>query len=178
MAVRATAIRATAEAMSSVLAFCQWLHDLPISRALSESDWAFPIVESVHVLALTLMVGTVALVDLRLLGIALRREQVSVVAGQLLPLMWIGFAVMALSGAALFASEAVRLAGSVAFQLKLVLLLLAGANLVVFHFTAYRHVATWDRGTATPRGARISAAASLLLWSGIVVCGRMIAYFH
>lgn len=178
MAAPVTAIRATVEAMSLVLAFCQWLNDLPFSQALSESDWAFPIVESVHVLALTLMVGTVALVDLRLLGVAFTRVRVSDVAGQLLPLTWIGFAVMAASGLALFASEAVRLAGNAAFQLKLVLLVLAGLNPLIFHATIYRHVATWERAPTIPRRVKISALASLILWSGIIVCGRMIAYFH
>lgn len=178
MAAPATAIRATAEAMSFVIAFCQWLNDLPFSQALSESDWAFPIVESVHVLALTLMVGTVALVDLRLLGVAFTRIRVSDVTGQLLPLTWIGFAVMAASGLALFASEAVRLAGNAAFQVKLVLLVLAGLNPLIFHVTIYRHVATWEDAPVIPLRAKISAFASLVLWAAIIVCGRMIAYFH
>ncbi|MGJ3647677.1 DUF6644 family protein [Sphingomonas sp. GlSt437] len=159
-------------------AFSQWLNDLPPSQALAESDWAFPIVESIHVLALTLMVGTVALVDLRLLNLAFRRVRVSSLAGQLLPLAWAGFALMAASGVALFASEASKLYDNPAFRLKVVLLLLAGLNPLIFHVTTYRGVAAWDHAVAIPARARLAAAGSLTLWSAIIICGRMIAYFH
>ncbi len=176
---RATAVpAATAERVPLLLDLCQWINDLPASQALNESEWAFPIVESVHVLALALMVGTVALVDLRLLGLTFRRVRVSDVAGQLLPLTWIGFAIMALSGIALFASEAAKLYDSSAFRLKLVLLVLAGLNPLIFHFTIYRSVATWDEAPVVPLRARISAVTSLTLWAGIIAAGRMIAYFH
>ena len=162
----------------ALLELSQWINDLPPSQALAESEWAFPIVESVHVLALTLMVGTVATVDLRLLGLAFRRMRVSEVAGNLLPITWAGFAIMAATGLVLWASEAAKLYDSTAFRLKLVLLILAGVNPLLFHFTIYRSVATWDEAPVIPLRARISAATSLALWTGIVICGRMIAYFH
>lgn len=164
--------------MSSLQAFCQWVNDLPPSVALAESEWAFPIVESVHVLAITLMAGTVALVDLRLLGLAFRRVRVSDIAGQLLPLTWVGFVIMLLSGVALFGSEAAKLYESTAFRLKLVLLILAGLNPLIFHFTIYRSVAIWDEAPVIPFRAKLSAATSLSLWTAVIVCGRMIAYFQ
>lgn len=99
-------------------------------------------------------------------------------AGQLLPLTWFGFAFMPASGLALFASEAVRLAGNAAFQVKLVLLVLAGLNPLIFHVTVYRHVATWGKAPVISSKAKIAAVVSPILWSGIIICGRMIAYFH
>lgn len=157
---------------------CQWLNDLPPAQALSESEWAFPIIESVHVLALGLVAGTVALVDLRVLGVALGEVQLSLVARRLLPLTWGGFAVMLLSGGALFASEAAKLYGNPLFRLKLLLLLAAGVNAWIFHATVYKRVAVWEEAPIAPRQARIAAITSLAIWSAIIIAGRLIAYSH
>jgi len=162
----------------SLLQFCQWLNDTGPSTALRESVYVFPIVESLHTLAITLVVGTVAMVDLRLLGIVLKKEPVSRVAGQILPLTWIGFAVMLVSGLMLFAAEAVKCYHNPAFRLKLILLALVGLNPLIFHFTIYRSVARWDEAPRTPGRARLAAVLSLTLWSGIIVAGRAIAYFN
>lgn len=163
--------------MTSLLEFCQWLNDTGPATALRESNVVFPVVESVHVLAIALMAGTVAIVDLRLLGVVLRKEPVSEVAGQILPLTWAGFAVMVVSGLALFASEAAKVYFNPAFRFKLVLMALAGVNPLIFHRTVYRDVARWDRAPRTPARARAAAVISLTLWTGIVLAGRAIAYF-
>jgi uncharacterized membrane protein len=164
--------------MSLLLDLCQWLNDLPPAQALSESEWAFPGIESVHVLSLALMAGTLALVDLRVLGLALPGVRVSVVARRLLPLTWAGFALMLTSGTVLFASEAVRLYDNAAFRVKLLLMLAAGLNAAIFHATVYARVGDWEDAATAPARARAAAALSLLLWVGIIVCGRFIAYFH
>jgi len=135
------------------------------------------VIETVHVLAITLLAGTVAAVDLRLLGLILRREKVADVAGQVLPLTWAGFAVMLITGVLLFVSEAQKSYGNMAFRAKMVLLILAGVNPLIFHFTIYRRVGTWDDAAVVPRRARAAAIASLTLWSGIIIAGRAIAYF-
>ena len=157
---------------------CQWLNDLPWSSRLAESDNAFPVVETAHVLAVSLIAGTIVTVDLRVSGLLLRSEPVTRITAALLPWTWVGFAVMVLTGLPLFASEAASLYGNAAFRLKLLLLGLAGLNALLFHATAYRGVARWDRAAVPPWPARTFAAISLLLWTGVIVSGRMIAVFH
>ncbi len=103
---------------------CLWLYDSQIVTAIRESTYMFPIIETVHVLGITLLVGTVAVVDLRLLGIVFRREKFSEVLGPILPLTWAGFVVMFISGFLLFWSEAAKSYGNPAFRIKLLLLLL------------------------------------------------------
>ena len=158
--------------------FCQWLNDTVPATALRESAVMFPIVESVHTLAITLVAGTVAMVDLRLLGVVLKKEPVSKVAGQILPFTWIGFVVMLVSGLMLFAAEAAKCYHNPAFRLKLILLALVGLNPLVFHLTIYRSVDRWDDAPSTPLRARLAGVLSLSLWSGIVMAGRAIAYFN
>jgi hypothetical protein len=162
----------------SLFEFCQWLNDTGPATALRESTVMFPFVESVHTLGITLVVGTVAMVDLRLLGVALKKEPVSKVAGQLLPLAWIGFVVMLVSGLMLFAAEAAKCYHNPAFRIKLILLALVGLNPLVFHLTIYKSVDSWGEKPSTPVRARLAGALSLSLWSGIVIAGRAMAYFN
>jgi hypothetical protein len=110
----------------SLLPVIQWLNQTALATSIRESDFVFPLIETVHVLAITLLAGTVAAVDLRLLGVILKREKVSDVAGQVLPLTWAGFAVMMTTGLLLFASEAQKSYGNMAFRVKILLLILAG----------------------------------------------------
>ena len=161
-----------------LLRFCQWLYDSGIGTAIRESIWVFPIIETIHVLGMALLVGTVAILDLRLLGLVLKGEQVSRVAGQILPLTWAGFGVMFTSGFLLFWSEAAKSYWNPAFRVKLVLLALVGLNPLIFHFTIYRSVATWNGVIVTPLRARLAAVFSLTLWSGIICACRAIAYFQ
>ncbi len=156
--------------------FCEWLAATEWSIALHESLWLYPMVESVHVLTLCLFLGTAVLLDLRLLGVAMRRVPISQFTGQLLPWTIAGFVLMVLSGALLFYAIPVRTYLNIFFRVKVVMLILAGVNAFVFHNTVYRRLPEWDLSAAPPRGARIAGGLSLALWAGIVVAGRMIAY--
>ena len=160
----------------SLLDFCRWLEKTPGSVALHESLWMYPIVESVHVLTLCLFLGTAVMLDLRVLGVAMRRVPASEVVRRLLPWTAAGFALMVTSGVLLFYAIPVRTYLNIFFRIKLVLLLLAGLNVWVFHSTVWRRVMQWDLDPVPPRGARAAAGLSLLLWGCIVVAGRMIAY--
>ena len=160
----------------SLLSICQWLEKTPGSIALHESLWVYPIVESVHVLTLCLFLGTAVILDLRLLGVTMRRVPVSEVARQLLPWTVAGFAVMVVSGALLFYAIPVRTYQNIFFRIKVVMLILAGLNAWIFQSTVYRRVAEWDLEPVLPLGARVAGGLSLALWAGIVVAGRMIAY--
>jgi hypothetical protein len=158
--------------------FCQWLFDSGLGTSIRESTFVFPFIETVHVLGIALLVGTVAILDLRLWGAVLKGEKVSTIARQLLPLTWSGFGVVLISGVLLFIAEAAKLYPNPAFRLKLLLLLLVGLNPLVFHFTIYRSVEQWNEAVVTPARARLAGALSLSLWAGIIVAGRAIAYFH
>jgi hypothetical protein len=162
----------------SVADFCQWLNGLPWSTALSESENAFPLIESAHVLAMSLIAGSILIVDLRVTGLILRTEPVTRVTRTLLPWTWVGFTLMLITGLPLFAAEAMQLQANPAFRLKLVLLGLAGLNALLFHRTVYRSVSRWDHLSTGPLPARVLASASMLLWIAVIVAGRMTAVFH
>jgi hypothetical protein len=157
---------------------CQWLYDLPISTALRESDVVFPLVETFHVLTISLIAGTIVTVDLRVCGLIFAGEPLTRITRMLLPYTWYGFAVMVITGLPLFVAEAAKLYGNPAFRVKLLLLGFAGLNALLFHRGADSRIGSsqWH-GAASPR-ARVLATVSLLLWSGIIVSGRLIAVFH
>jgi hypothetical protein len=153
-----------------------WIAAQPGSIALHESLHAYTWIETAHVLGIMLFVGTIAMVDLRLLGVAFTRAPVSQMSERILPWTVAGFVLMITTGALLFYAIPVRSFHSLWFRLKMVLLALAAVNIFIFHARVERDRDRWDRGTTPPLGARISAAASLALWAGVIVSGRMIAY--
>jgi hypothetical protein len=156
--------------------FLQWLESTSPAIAISESSWLFPGIESVHVLAIALVVGSITMVDLRLLDINLRERPVGELIAEVLPWTWTSFAVAVCSGALLFSSSATKYWGTVPFRAKMLLLVLAGINMLVFHATIHRSVDIWGRRPATPRGAKISGGISLGLWIGVVTLGRWIGF--
>jgi hypothetical protein len=156
---------------------CQLFYDSHIGTAIRESDYAFSIIESVHVLGITLLFGTIALLDLRMLGLVLRPIPITRIARAVFPLTWSGFAVMFISGFLLFWAEAEKNYANPAFRAKLVLLALVGINPLIFHTTVYRRVHEWEAKAISPWRARTAAIASLTLWSGVIIAGRAIAYF-
>jgi len=143
---------------------------------LRESQYWFPALNLLHVLGLLVAAGTVVFWDLRLLGIGLKRTPVSQVGQSLLPWTWAGFAVMFVSGSLLFTLEAGRLYENIFFRMKIVFLILAGLNVLMFHFTVYRSVAGWELDRIAPLRARLAGGLSLLLWFAILASGRAIGY--
>lgn len=155
---------------------CQWLQSLPWASGIKESSWQFPVIESTHSLAISVMLWPAAILDLRLLGLIMRRRTVSSVAAQFLPWVWVGFAVMVLSGVPLFAAEAVKCYRSPFFRIKLVLIAFAGLNALIFHKTVFQGMASWDEQTNLPWRARLTGGCSLAVWIGVVAMGRALAY--
>lgn len=160
----------------SVLGLLEWVAATPWSVALHESLYMWPLVESTHVLSLTLFVGTAIVLDLRLLGLALKRVPVSELTGRLLPWTRIGFVVMVATGLLLFYATPVRNYQNIFFRLKMILFLLAGLNVWFFHSRIHERVAEWDLTLPPPRAARVAGLVSLVAWAGVVVAGRFIAY--
>jgi hypothetical protein len=151
------------------------LQDLSLPTQIRESDWLFPTIETVHVFALVLVVGTIMTVDLRLLGLTNKERPFSQVASEMLPWTWTAFAIAAIAGMLMFSSKALIYYSNIPFRLKMLCLLLAGINMVMFHWLGTHRLADWDRGRP-PRAARLAGGASLLLWTTIVAAGRWIGF--
>jgi len=160
----------------SLLRFCEWLANTPGSMALHESRYMFLIVLTVHVLTLTVFVGTAVMIDLRFLGVTMSRVPVSEVVARLLPWTAAGFLVMVTSGALLFYAAPLLRYENLFFRFKMGAIVLALVNAWVFHRTVYRRVAEWDRDPVPPRQVRIAGGLSLFLWAVIITAGRMMAY--
>jgi hypothetical protein len=152
------------------------LQEAPFAIAIAEGASLFPWIESVHVLALVIVVGTISIVDLRLLGVSSHRKSIKGLTREILPLTWVAFAVALISGFLMFASNALTYAANVPFRIKMVLLLLAGLNMLFFHVVTHRGIDGWDEAARTPTAARVAGAASLALWIGVVFAGRWIGF--
>ena len=146
-----------------------------VGRALRESLWAFPIVETIHISAFAVVVGSIVVLDLRLMGLS-RRVPVSRLAAHVLPWTLAAFLVAALSGLTMFTAHASDYLGNRVFTLKMGLILAAGVNAGILHAGAMRSAGAWDAGTAIPLRVRAAAAVSVLLWFSVIACGRLLAY--
>jgi hypothetical protein len=160
-----------------LLSVFEWLQNTPVSTGIRESTLLFPLVEGTHVLAIALSVGTIVLLDLRLVGWGMRGTRVSSLFEQLRPWSLFGFALMFVTGIVLFVSEPVKCVTTTSFLVKTVLLMLAGVNALAFDRGVYPNVAAWDTADVLPSRAKFAGAASLALWFGVIFCGRWTAYF-
>ena len=146
-----------------------------IARVMRESLWLYPGVEIAHIAGLAVLVGSVAMFDLRLLGLG-RAVPVRALARFLLPWSVGSLAVIVPSGLMMFSAHASDFIDNPAFKIKLLLLAIAGINAALFHATVFRSAAAWDANAATPPMARLQAVFSLALWLAVISCGRLIAY--
>lgn len=156
-------------------AWLVWIETTGFASAMREWLWLYPIIEVLHILGFTMLVGGAALFDLRLLGIS-RFISVAALATHLLPWARRSLLVIVPTGAMMFAAHATEMAANPAFQLKLLLLFVAGLNAAIFHAGIFRTVAVWDLQAAIPAAAKVSAVLSLCLWTGVITCGRLLAY--
>ncbi len=150
----------------------EWSDNLWVGHAISGSTWAFPFIETIHILALTIMYGAMVILDLRLLGLAMRKQSAALLARNLDPYMTWGLIVMLGSGFLLFTSEAMKCYVNEGFRFKMAVLVPA----VLFQFTLFRSV-THKAESERPRalGWAVSVA-SLVLWFGVGVGGRAIGF--
>lgn len=162
--------------MHYIVAICQWLEQTAVGSSIRESLWLFPIIETVHIFGIILLVGATSILDLRLMGLAFRDESVSKMAERFIPWALAGFVIQVITGVLLFSSEATKMYGNLGFQVKMVLIVIAGLNALIFHSVAYQSVGKWDHDPVGPLSARAAGLISILLWFGIVAAGRWIAY--
>jgi len=147
----------------------------PLSTHIGETWW-FPLLESIHVIAATFLVGTILMVDLRLLGVAGRAYAASVVSREVVPWTWGAFVIAVITGLGMFLSRADHYVINRAFQIKLALLVLAGINMLVFQRIGWREIARWDQAVVTTTHAKLAAVTSLVLWVGVLLAGRWIGH--
>jgi hypothetical protein len=160
----------------ALIDFFKSLQESPVGLAIRESGWMFPTIESIHVLALVLVAGSISMIDLRLLGVSSRNHSVTKLSTEVLPWTWTAFVFAAITGSLLFVSNASKYFVNTPFRLKLVFMALAGLNMLIFHFVTYRSVQNWDSSTATPTAAKVAGGLSLVFWILVIAFGRWIGF--
>lgn len=146
-----------------------------LSQIIAATNW-FPTLETVHVIAAAMVVGSILWVDLRMLGLGANSYPISLLSRELIPWTWCAFGIAAITGLGMFITRAAGHLENPAFQSKLVLLVLAGLNMVYFHFKVYKDVSQWDTAASTPASVKIAGFLSLLLWSGVMLAGRWVGH--
>ncbi len=154
----------------------EWLEAMPMSTALRESIFGYPILLTSHVVSMCVIAGLLVMMDLRLTGAGNLHTPVSHIQNRLFKWQMLGLAMSVISGGLLFYGQPMRFYGNFWFWMKNLLLLLALANAMYFHRTIYRSVDQWDNDPVPPVPARVAGALGLVLWAAVIVTGRMIAY--
>ena len=146
-----------------------------LGRFMREALWAYPATEALHIVGIGLLFGSVAIVDLRLIGLG-RRVPVSALAGFAVPWSLAGFVLAAATGLLMFTAHAAEFLTLPVFILKMGLILAGGINAAILHAGVLGDTRAWDIGAATPWAAKVAGALSIALWVGVVACGRLLAY--
>ena len=153
-----------------------WLNETGLALAVRNTGWAFPTIEAVHVLAITTVVGMIAIMDLRLLGVPNTQRKISDIGNETLPWVWGAFGLAVITGGLMFVSQALVYVENSAFLIKMGLIALAGINMIAFEFLTARNMPEWDHGVSTPTAAKVAAFLSLGFWIGVVIAGRIIGF--
>lgn len=159
-----------------IAAFSEKIRGSSLSQAISASDFIFPITESIHVLFLSVVFGSIAIVDLRLLNVRFKAEAVSDLTRRVLPVTWLAFSGAVITGLLMFIADPGRYLDNFPFQVKMLLLALVGLNMAFFHAVTQRNQVEWDRPGTTPTAAKTAGAVSLALWTLVIVFGRWIGF--
>jgi hypothetical protein len=156
-------------------AWAVWLETSGVAVAMRQWLWLYPAVEIVHILGFVVLVGAAFMFDLRLLGLS-RGLPVSAMAEHLLRWSRLALLLVAPTGALMFTAHATEMFVNPAFRLKLLLIAAAFLNAGLFHGWPFRAVGDWDTEIPAPWPARLAGALSLVLWTGVITCGRLLAY--
>jgi hypothetical protein len=156
--------------------FLASLESTGLATKIRDSLYLFPLIESTHVLGLTTVFGTIAIIDLRLLGVASIKRPFSRIASDVLKWTWAAFGLTVLTGILMFITNAGVYYANFYFRAKMLLLVLAGINMLAFELTAGRSVERWDRDQAAPLSGKTVAVVSMVLWITIIFLGRWIGF--
>jgi hypothetical protein len=162
--------------ITPIVDFLQWLNDTQLAVSIRDSVWLFPAIETVHVIAIAIVVGAITRLDLRLAGLVWRNRPVTDVADEMLPWTWASFAVATVFGLLLFASKPLTYLGIAFFDVKMALIMMAGANMLFFQYGLFRRVSEWNSDPTPPAVVRVAGSLSLAFWVSVVICGRLIGF--
>jgi hypothetical protein len=152
------------------------MNDTSLAESIRDSIWLFPVFETIHVAAIVLVVGSIARLDLRLAGLVGRNRPVTEISNEMLPWTWASFVVATVFGLLLFVSKPMVYLAMAFFDVKMILILLAGLNMLAFQHMTYRSVGRWDRSPLPPVAVRLAGGLSLAFWISVVICGRFIGF--
>ena len=158
-----------------IMTIVNFLQDSALAEFVSRSLWAYPFLESVHLIGLAFVVGAVAMLDLRLIGLS-KTLPISGLAAHILPWVRFAFILVAISGVLLYISDAEYYTFKVIFWVKIGLIVIAGLNAFLFHRGIYKQVDNWNENNTVPVRVRFTGMVSLLVWMGVIVTGRLLAY--
>jgi len=157
-------------------AILRWLEASALATRIRDSLYLFPFLESIHVIGLALVFGTIAIIDLRLLGAASTERPFKRMASDILKWTWIAFGLTAATGSLMFITNAGVYYHNFYFRTKMALLVLAAVNMLSFELTLGRSVHRWDKATAAPPAGRVVAVLSLVIWISVIFAGRLIGF--
>jgi uncharacterized membrane protein len=162
--------------LPSVTAFLEGLQSWSWAVFIHKKAWAFTTIEVVHVFAVSLVLGTIVIVDLRLLGLASTKRPFAELSKQVLPFTWAAFVLAVIAGLLLFISRATEYFVNPVFWIKMSLIVLAGINMMIFEFITVRDVQKWNINPTPPPPARLAGGISIACWVLVVVFGRLIGF--
>jgi hypothetical protein len=161
---------------TDIAAILAWMEGSGLATRIRESLLLFPLLESIHVVGLALVFGTICVIDLRLLGIASTERPFKRIASDIMKWTWGAFALTALTGSLMFLTNAGVYYHNFYFRTKMVLLVLAGVNMLFFELTLGRRAHSWDKAVAAPPAGRAVAILSLVIWISVIFAGRLIGF--
>ena len=152
--------------------FMEWLQAGSLATYIHQTKWVFTTIEVIHVIAISLVIGTIAIVDLRLLGLASTKRSFTELSRPILRWTWGAFVLAAITGSLLFISQAADYFSTTTFKIKLFVMALAAINMLIFEYNTVRGVQEWDRNPNPPMAARLAGGISLTCWLLVFVFGR------
>jgi uncharacterized membrane-anchored protein len=159
--------------------FAQWVHAVEYSGVgqwMRTSVKGLPIVEATHVACAAIVFGTVFVVDLRLIGVPHNQRPVTLISEEMLRLTWGAFVISVVTGTLMFTANAHTYVVNTAFRIKMLALVAAGLNMLIFQHFTYRSVGAWDKDLPAPRAARWAGIASICIWVAVIFLGRWIGF--
>ena len=158
--------------MQSLTQLMEWLQATSLAVFIHQTKWAFTTTEVIHLIAIAAVLGSIAVVDLRLLGLASTRRPFTELAREILPYTWAAFVIAAITGSLLFISQATQYFVTPTFWGKMTIMAAAGINMAIFEFVTVRGVKEWDVKPNLPLSARLAGGISLACWALVFVFGR------
>jgi hypothetical protein len=154
----------------------QGLENSSLGQYIASSTWAFPTIETLHVIFFVIVLGTIVVMDIRMLGLTTTSYPLTRLSKDTLKITWIAFVLAATTGSLLFISKATSYAMNPYFQRKMICMVLAGANMAAFEFLTWRGVKAWDTGPMIPSATKVAGALSLIFWILVVFFGRTVGF--